>query len=102
MHQKVIDKIVFFVTEFQIGVYGPGRRARIIIEQFESYHKINKKISTEVLSNVQKCTNSNQIADNIISIDEAMKNGFGFKKGPFELLDYIGLDWYKNNLIKNL
>ena len=30
---------------------------KIVIEQFESYHKINKKISTEVLSNVQKCTN---------------------------------------------
>ncbi|MGF9857435.1 3-hydroxyacyl-CoA dehydrogenase NAD-binding domain-containing protein [Priestia endophytica] len=33
-----------------------------------------------------------QIADNIIDIDEAMRAGFGWKKGPFELWDELGVE----------
>ena len=37
----------------------------------------------------------------IVSIDEAMKNGFGWKYGPFELLDKIGPLFIKNIFIKS-
>jgi len=33
-----------------------------------------------------------EIADDIVSIDQAMKWGFGWKQGPFELWDCIGLE----------
>ena len=33
---------------------------------------------------------TNDIAEDIVSIDESMKNGFGWKYGPFELIDLIG------------
>ena len=36
------------------------------------------------------------IADDIISIDNAMKGGFGWDLGPFEVLDAIGLDYFIN------
>ena len=36
---------------------------KIIIEQFETYHKINKKISIEILNNLQTLTDGNKIAD---------------------------------------
>jgi 3-hydroxyacyl-CoA dehydrogenase len=33
-------------------------------------------------------------ADEIESIDEAMRLGYNWKSGPFELLDKIGVDWF--------
>lgn len=33
-------------------------------------------------------------ADDIFSIDEAMRLGYAWKWGPFELLDKIGVDWF--------
>ncbi len=34
----------------------------------------------------------NEIADDIVAIDQAMKWGFGWKMGPFETWDAIGLE----------
>jgi 3-hydroxyacyl-CoA dehydrogenase len=42
-----------------------------------------------------------QIADDIASIDEAMRTGFGWKWGPFELLDRIGPAWFATKLAKD-
>ena len=33
-----------------------------------------------------------EISDSIVSIDEAMKAGFGWKDGPFEIWNYIGIN----------
>ena len=33
-----------------------------------------------------------EIADDVVNIDRAMRWGFGWKKGPFELIDQIGAD----------
>ncbi|PPQ39837.1 3-hydroxyacyl-CoA dehydrogenase [Rhodoblastus acidophilus] len=37
-------------------------------------------------------------ADDIVSIDEAMRLGYAWKWGPFELLDKIGVDWFVEKL----
>jgi 3-hydroxyacyl-CoA dehydrogenase len=34
-----------------------------------------------------------EIADTLIEIDEGMKLGYGWKFGPFELMDQLGTDW---------
>jgi 3-hydroxyacyl-CoA dehydrogenase len=39
-------------------------------------------------------------ADEIESIDEAMRLGYNWKSGPFELLDKIGVDWFVARLEK--
>lgn len=39
-----------------------------------------------------------EIADNITEIDEAMRLGCSFKKGPFEMLDDIGPKWFTDKL----
>jgi 3-hydroxyacyl-CoA dehydrogenase len=39
-----------------------------------------------------------EIAADVTAIDAAMRLGFNWKYGPFELLDRIGIDWYVNNL----
>ncbi len=40
---------------------------KIVVEQFESYHKINKKIPLEVLNSIRGVTDGNRIADLITS-----------------------------------
>jgi 3-hydroxyacyl-CoA dehydrogenase len=34
-----------------------------------------------------------EIADDIVAVDEAMRLGFGWKWGPFELIDVLGAGW---------
>jgi 3-hydroxyacyl-CoA dehydrogenase len=35
-----------------------------------------------------------QIADDITSVDEAMRNGFNWGDGPFQMFDRLGVDWF--------
>ena len=39
-----------------------------------------------------------EIADNIHAVDEAMKNGYAWKWGPFELIDKLGARWFAERL----
>lgn len=39
-----------------------------------------------------------EIADDIVAIDAAMREGYNWKYGPFELLDQIGVDWFVDKL----
>ena len=34
-----------------------------------------------------------EIADDVTAVDEAMRAGYGWKFGPFELIDQLGADW---------
>ena len=40
---------------------------KIILEQFESYQKINKKISPEIVNNLKSYTDYNKLADVVIA-----------------------------------
>lgn len=39
-----------------------------------------------------------EIADDIAAVDEAMRLGYNWKYGPFELIDRIGGDWFTDKL----
>jgi len=41
-----------------------------------------------------------EITGNIVNVDLAMKNGFLWKKGPFEMLDDIGPSWFASRISK--
>ena len=41
-----------------------------------------------------------EIADTIAQVDEAMRWGYGWEKGPFELLDALGTGWFAERLVK--
>ncbi len=40
------------------------------------------------------------IADDITAVDEAMKLGYNWKKGPFEMIDALGAEWFAEKLIE--
>ena len=39
-----------------------------------------------------------EIADTIVDVDEAMKDGYGWGLGPFELMDAMGAKWFADKL----
>jgi len=39
-----------------------------------------------------------EVSDNIADIDEAMRLGFNWKKGPFEMIDGLGTAWFAEKL----
>jgi 3-hydroxyacyl-CoA dehydrogenase len=39
-----------------------------------------------------------EIADTAAAVDEAMRTGYGWKQGPFELIDHLGADWLTKRL----
>ena len=39
-----------------------------------------------------------EITDNIVNVDIAMRNGFMWKKGPFEMLDILGPKWFVSKI----
>ena len=41
-----------------------------------------------------------EIADSPAEVDEAMHLGYAWGRGPFELIDAIGPDWFAENLVK--
>ena len=42
-----------------------------------------------------------EITDNLVNVDLAMKNGFLWKKGPFEMLDELGPSWFAEKIAKD-
>ena len=83
------------------------------IENFKMINKnlknyLNKndqfsKYAWNVLSDVLYYVLSiaDEISEDIISIDEAMKHGFGWKLGPFEIIDKIGSSFLKEKLLSS-
>ncbi len=39
-----------------------------------------------------------EIADDIVSVDAAMRLGYNWKYGPFEMIDRLGVDWFAEHL----
>lgn len=54
----------------------------------------------EVLSNVLKYAAEliPEMSDEIFSVDEAMRSGYAWKFGPFELIDQLGTEWFSKKL----
>jgi len=42
-----------------------------------------------------------EIADTIVDVDEAMKDGYGWDVGPFETIDKMGAAWFADKLAKD-
>ena len=39
-----------------------------------------------------------EIVDTVVDVDASMKDGYGWKQGPFELIDTMGADWLADKL----
>ncbi len=71
---------------------------KLIRMDLKKFLDINDKFSKYALSVLLEVilytlNHVDEIANDIISIDSAMKNGFGLQFGPFELMDKLGKSW---------
>tara|TARA_B100000700_G_scaffold331692_1_gene467151 strand:- start:13313 stop:15187 length:1875 start_codon:yes stop_codon:yes gene_type:complete len=69
---------------------------------FESSHQ-SGNYASQVMCNTLAYTARlvPEISDSIKDIDDAMKLGYAWKLGPFEMMDKLGVDWLSNWLEKN-
>jgi 3-hydroxyacyl-CoA dehydrogenase len=42
-----------------------------------------------------------EIAHSVYDVDEAMRLGYNFKRGPFEMIDEVGPQWFAEELVKS-
>ncbi|MGN6670340.1 MAG: enoyl-CoA hydratase-related protein, partial [Candidatus Nucleicultricaceae bacterium] len=92
----------------QTGVYAPTKKAALQslsdsknnIQRLLSHDDKGGKYAWTVMSEVLTYALSlvGEIADDIVAIDNAMKMGYNWKWGPFELLDRIGPAWFAEKL----
>ena len=40
-----------------------------------------------------------EVADDIVAVDQAMRRGYNWKHGPFELIDRLGVDWFAARIL---
>ena len=80
------------IDSLKIGKKNLGK----FFEQKDEYSNYAWNVLSDVLYYV--LTIAEEISINIHSIDAAMRDGFGWKLGPFEIIDKIGLSWFKNEL----
>ncbi len=70
------------------------------LRDFCEYDHKGAHYAFSVLSNVvtYASTIAGEVAENISDIDLAMRLGYNWKKGPFELADQVGADWIAQRL----
>jgi len=114
---KVGNKKILEAISLETGKYFPSKKIDIKADKVDLKELINRddkygKYAWSVISKIIKYASSlvPQITDKFNDIDEAMRLGFNWSKGPFEMLDEIGVknffdkvDNYKENkFLENL
>jgi len=113
---KKIDKGVIYSIDLDTLEYSPMNKKRygaiaLAKERIYLKDKLNaivrsKDVAGEFLwasisrSLLYSINNLNSISDGIVSVDQALKWGFGWEMGPFEVLDSIGLEYFTTRLKK--
>ncbi len=69
---------------------------RLFLDHDDKYANYAWSVLSETL--LYTLNYAKEISNDLISIDNAMRNGFGLKFGPFELIDKLGKSWLTEKL----
>ncbi len=69
---------------------------RELVEREDDYGKYAWQVLSKILSYAASLVP--EVTDDPLSIDEAMKLGYSWLKGPFEMIDELGPAWFRNRL----
>lgn len=97
------------VINLQDGSYAPALRPKVAatesskkggLRALVSHDSKQGKYAWDVLASTLAYAASlvPEIADNVEQVDRAMKLGYNWKKGPFELIDQLGAAWFAEKL----
>ncbi len=97
------------VIDLATGDYGPVRRPRpasvaaakrgglrALVEHDDPVGRYAWRVLARTLSYAASLVP--EIADDIVAVDEAMRLGYNWGKGPFELIDRLGTGWFAERL----
>ena len=105
-NNKIKYSLNLNTRQYSVSLKSKNENFKIIKKNFQKYLNIKDQFSKyawDVLSDVLYyvlCI-ADEISLDIISIDEAMRNGFGWKLGPFEIIDKIGSSFLRDNFFNS-
>lgn len=80
----------------EAAVAGETKGLRALVETGDKYGKFAFRVLAKTLSYAASLIP--EVADDPLPVDEAMKLGYGWGKGPFEMLDELGPAWFRQRL----
>lgn len=97
--KRVKESIDLATGEYSLSVK-PAASGRSPLETLLSNPELSTFYAWRVLSRTLSYAASlvPEIADDIVAVDAAMREGYNWKHGPFELLDQIGIAWFVDKL----
>ena len=97
------------VVDLQSGEYRPVERAaseaarsgerdglRALVEHRSAAGRFARRVLARSLGYAASLVPD--VSDEVVSIDEAMKLGYGWSRGPFEMIDSLGAGWFRDLL----
>jgi 3-hydroxyacyl-CoA dehydrogenase len=92
--------------DLRSGDYRPRRRPpkeggqklglRAFLEQDERANRYARRVLSETLRYAADVVFD--IADHLLAVDEAMRLGYNWRQGPFEMIDALGTGWFADRL----
>ena len=108
---KTADGRVRESMDLATGEYRPSREARLGsltagrkgLRALVTHPDRGGRYAWRVLSQVLHYATSlvPEIADSVVQVDDAMKLGYGWARGPFEMVDELGAAWLADALAKD-
>lgn len=88
------------VSKLKLAAYGVAKKKGLqgLVEMGDKYGKYSWEVLKQTL--VYSASLVPAIADDITKVDAAMRTGYRWEKGPFEMIDKLGVDYFINRLEK--
>jgi 3-hydroxyacyl-CoA dehydrogenase len=75
---------------------GENRGLRALVEYPDAHGRFAWRVLARTLSYAASLLP--EVGEDIVPVDEAMKLGYSWARGPFEMIDELGVAWFKNRL----
>ena len=88
------------VVKPKLAAYGVSKKKGLqgLVEMDDKYGQYAWEVLKQTL--LYSASLVPQIADDITKVDAAMRTGYRWEKGPFEMIDKLGVDYFINRLEK--
>jgi 3-hydroxyacyl-CoA dehydrogenase len=90
------DSVHFSSLDTVKGMADPGERARTLLSADDRAARLAWELTADTLSYTAEI--ADQISDDVVNIDNALRWGFNWDLGPFETLDLIGVESFARRL----
>ena len=90
LEYKEQKKVSYETLKIARGLKNRSKKFKALINGSDKASEFYKESFSTMFSYVQN--RIPEISEDLVKIDEAMKAGFGWKEGPFEIWDYIGIN----------